>query len=156
MNWFHFLLFFLTFFTMEFVAWFTHKFIMHGWLWSLHEDHHSGKNPMDFFERNDSFFLLFAMPGIACLALGSFYTVPYCSAIGLGITAYGFCYFLVHDVFIHRRFKWFRNSNHFYFQAIRKAHKMHHKHLKKEHGECFGMLIVPFHYYIQALKGKKK
>ncbi|MFN7100963.1 MAG: beta-carotene hydroxylase, partial [Flavobacterium sp.] len=27
------------------------------------------------------------------------------------------------------------------------AHKMHHKHIGKEHGECFGMLIVPFKYY---------
>ncbi len=25
---------------MEFMAWFTHKYIMHGFLWYLHEDHH--------------------------------------------------------------------------------------------------------------------
>ena len=30
----------ITFFFMEFVAWATHKYIMHGFLWSLHKDHH--------------------------------------------------------------------------------------------------------------------
>jgi len=25
---------------MEFVAWFTHKYVMHGFLWVLHKDHH--------------------------------------------------------------------------------------------------------------------
>ena len=25
---------------MEFVAWFTHKYVMHGFLWFLHKDHH--------------------------------------------------------------------------------------------------------------------
>jgi beta-carotene 3-hydroxylase len=34
------LAFFATFFFMEFVAWFTHKFVMHGFLWILHKDHH--------------------------------------------------------------------------------------------------------------------
>jgi hypothetical protein len=29
-----------TFFAMEFVAWFTHKYIMHGILWNVHLDHH--------------------------------------------------------------------------------------------------------------------
>ena len=62
------------------------------------------------------------------------------------------CYFLVHDVFIHRRFNWFRNAKHPYFAAIRKAHKVHHKHLNKEDGECFGMLWVPREYFRQARK----
>ena len=28
------------FFFMEFMAWFTHKYVMHGFLWVLHKDHH--------------------------------------------------------------------------------------------------------------------
>jgi beta-carotene 3-hydroxylase len=67
--------------------------------------------------------------------------------IGLGITFYGFCYFMIHDVLIHQRFKWFKNTNNKYLIGLRKAHKVHHKHLGKEHGECFGMLFVPFKYY---------
>ena len=68
-------------------------------------------------------------------------------AIGLGIFAYGLAYFMVHDIFIHQRFKLFRNADNKYFKAIRRAHKMHHKHLDKKDGECFGMLWVPFKYF---------
>mgnify|MGYP001217713069 CR=1 FL=1 len=39
---------------MEFMAWFTHKYIMHGFLWYLHEDHHK-KDHDSWFERNDLF-----------------------------------------------------------------------------------------------------
>ena len=70
--------------------------------------------------------------------------------IGTGIAAYGLAYFLVHDVFIHQRFKWFRRTENVYFLAIRKAHKVHHKHLTKEEGECFGMLFVPKKYWVDA------
>jgi beta-carotene 3-hydroxylase len=59
---------------------------------------------------------------------------------------YGFAYFLVHDVFIHQRFRFLRNTNNRYFKAIRRAHKVHHKYLTKEDGECFGMLLVPFKF----------
>ena len=149
------LIFIVTFFLMEFVAWFTHKYVMHGFLWTLHADHHVPRASQGFIERNDTFFLLFAIPGILCIAMGSFFHVPYCLSVGLGITAYGFCYFLVHDVFIHQRIKWLRNSNNIYFRAIRKAHKVHHKHLGKEDGECFGMLLVPLKYFKAELKKGK-
>ncbi len=65
---------------------------------------------------------------------------------------YGMAYFLVHVVLIHRRFKWFDNTNNWYLRALRKAHKMHHKHLGKEDGECFGMLFVPLKYFKEAKK----
>lgn len=145
----------LAFGGMEAVAWCTHKYVMHGLLWALHEDHHK-KNPASFFEKNDYFFLIFALPGIACLAAGTFYpTLHWLIFIGIGITLYGFAYFMVHDIFIHQRFRLFRNSDNFYFRAIRRAHKMHHKHLQKEHGECFGMLWVPLKYYREAFRQSK-
>lgn len=147
------ILFLTTFIVMELVAWSTHKYVMHGFLWYLHEDHHK-PDRKSFFEKNDTFFLIFAIPGMTLIALGSFWAIPYTLPIGLGITAYGFCYFLVHDVFIHQRFKWLRNSNNFYFRALRRAHKMHHKHLGKEDGECFGMLIVPIQYFLAERKSK--
>ena len=62
------------------------------------------------------------------------------------IFGYGLTYFLVHDIFIHQRFKWFRNANSRYGKAVRRAHKIHHKHLGKEDGECFGMLFFPLKY----------
>jgi len=74
--------------------------------------------------------------------------------IGLGILFYGISYFLVHDILIHRRFKWFDKVENSYFRALRKAHKIHHKHLGKEEGECFGMLFVPFKYFKAEAKIK--
>ncbi|MES2560948.1 MAG: sterol desaturase family protein [Bacteroidota bacterium] len=136
----------VTFCFMEAVAWLTHKFVMHGLLWSLHKDHHK-KETDSFFEHNDFFFLIFALPGIAGLFFGMQFDFNIFFWIGLGITLYGFAYFLVHDIFIHQRFKLFRNADNRYFKAIRRAHKMHHKHLEKEEGECFGMLLVPFKYF---------
>ena len=62
---------------------------------------------------------------------------------GLGILLYGMAYFAVHDIFIHQRFSWLLKNDNIYFRALRKAHKVHHKHLGKEK-ECFGMLLVPF------------
>lgn len=137
---------FAAFITMEGVAWFAHRFIMHGLLWSLHKDHHK-KESSGFFEHNDFFFLIFALPGIVCLFFGMKNDYNFLFWIGLGITLYGMAYFLVHDVFIHQRFKIFRNTDNVYFKAIRRAHKMHHKHIDKEDGECFGMLWVPFKYF---------
>jgi len=148
---FNFLIVFGTFIAMEGVAWFTHKYIMHGLLWVLHKDHHH-KDHEGFLERNDFFFLIFAIPGIICLALGSLYGNNIAFWIGIGITIYGAAYFFVHDIFIHQRLKVLRNADHWYFKAIRRAHKMHHKHTGKEDGECFGMLWVPFKYFLESRK----
>jgi len=134
------------FFSMEGVAWFTHKYVMHGLFWNLHRDHHL-KEHESFFERNDFFFMIFATPGIACLLAGTNNHSSVLFSIGTGITLYGCCYFFVHDIFIHQRMKILRNANNWYLKAIRRAHKMHHKHTGKEDGECFGMLWVPFKYY---------
>ena len=146
----NFLVFMACFSGMEAVAWLAHKYLMHGWLWNLHADHHY-KGEDHFFEKNDYFFLIFATPGISLIIIGSWVGMdqPYFWA-GAGIAVYGFCYFLIHDVFIHQRFPWLRNSNSLYFRAIRKAHKMHHKKLTREDGECFGMLWVPWKYFREA------
>ncbi|HEY1009084.1 MAG TPA: sterol desaturase family protein [Daejeonella sp.] len=139
----------MAFLTMEAVAWLTHKYVMHGLLWTLHRDHHK-KESAGFFEHNDFFFLIFAVPGVIALYLGLQNGFNFLFWIGLGITLYGFAYFLIHDIFIHQRFKIFRTSDKSYFKALRRAHKMHHKHLGKEDGECFGMLWVPFKYFREA------
>ncbi|MGB5370471.1 MAG: sterol desaturase family protein [Flavobacteriaceae bacterium] len=131
---------------MEFMAWFTHKYVMHGFLWSLHKDHHK-KNHDSWFERNDTFFLFYAVLSMSFILLASNTDFWYGWPIGFGIMAYGATYFLVHDIFIHQRFKFFRNANNWYARGVRRAHKMHHKHLGKGDGECFGMLFVPLKYF---------
>ncbi|MGL5889806.1 MAG: sterol desaturase family protein [Bacteroidia bacterium] len=138
-----------TFFFMEFMAWFTHKFVMHGFLWYLHRDHHQGKE--GWFEKNDSFFLIFAVPSAYCFMTGLMYN-DFRLYIGIGIALYGLCYFLVHDIIIHQRFNIWRKWNSRYVLGIRRAHKIHHKYLGKEDGENFGMLIVPMRYFRQGYR----
>ncbi|WP_310587195.1 sterol desaturase family protein [Arcticibacterium luteifluviistationis] len=136
---------FVTFIIMEGVTWCTHRFIMHGLLWNLHEDHHQPHD--NFFEKNDIFFIIFSIPSILLFYFGVDGGLNILFFIGLGILLYGIAYFLVHDVLIHRRFKWFDKTSNPYLKGLRKGHKMHHKHLGKEHGECFGMLYVPLKYF---------
>ena len=143
----------LIFLLMEGVTWFTHKFVMHGLLWYLHEDHHK-KGP-GFFERNDSFFVIFAVPSFLCILFGTIDKIFWLQAIGFGIMAYGFAYFLVHDVIIHQRLKWFTRSKSDYVKTIRWAHKMHHKHLEKEDGESFGMLYVARKYWEKVRRDRE-
>lgn len=143
----------ITFVLMECVTWITHRFVMHGLLWILHEDHHQPRNTL--FEKNDLFFVIFAAPAIVLMWFGTHSTdLLYLFFIGTGITLYGFAYFVVHDIIIHQRFRLFTRWNNFYVRAIRKAHKVHHKHLNREEGECFGMLWVPMKYFTEALHSR--
>jgi beta-carotene 3-hydroxylase len=141
-----------TFTLMEGITWCTHKFVMHGFLWYLHEDHH---NPRGHgFQKNDAFFLIFAIPSWLCIMLGLQREAYWVAAIGFGIAMYGFSYFLVHDVIIHQRFKWFSKSNSTYVKTLRWAHKMHHKHIGKQDGESFGLLFVARQYWDKVKKDK--
>ena len=144
-----------TFFLMEGITWATHRYVMHGFLWFLHEDHHQPSNSL--FEKNDAFFLIFAIPSWLCIMLGLQNGNYVAAAIGFGIAMYGLAYFLVHDVIIHQRFKWFTRSSNVYVRTIRWAHKMHLKHMGKEHGESFGMLYVAKKYWnkVKADKARK-
>lgn len=139
-------IFLLTFGIMEFMAWFTHKYIMHGFLWTLHKDHHK-KDHDSWFERNDAFFIFYAVVSMSCIMVAGNTSFWMGYPIGFGILAYGIAYFIVHDIFIHQRFKIFRNANNWYARGVRRAHKIHHKHLGKEDGENFGMLFVPLKYF---------
>jgi beta-carotene 3-hydroxylase len=149
MGWFvNILLVVVSFVAMEGVAWLAHKYLMHGLLWKLHKDHHQ-PHENKIVEKNDSFFLIFATPAVVCFFFGyTNFSAPFW--IALGITLYGGAYFFIHDLFIHQRIKVLRNANSFYLRAIRKAHKVHHKHLGKEDGECFGMLWPSIKYFKEA------
>lgn len=139
---------------MEFMAWFTHKYIMHGWLWSLHEDHHV---PHDHtLEKNDFFALIFAIPSITLLYLGSTGGYPVLISIGLGILLYGLAYFFVHDIYVHRRIRLFQNLDNQYLRAVRIAHKMHHKHLDRTPGESYGFLWVGRKYWQMAKERERR
>jgi beta-carotene 3-hydroxylase len=62
------LIYVTTFLFMEFMAWFSHKYIMHGFLWHLHKDHHK-KDHGSWFERNDLFFIFYAIVSMSLVIL---------------------------------------------------------------------------------------
>lgn len=142
----------ITFVSMEGVAWWMHKYIMHGLFWNLHEDHHTKSNHNSIFELNDSFFIFFSIIAIVAFGTWSFFGWTISLGIGLGVSLYGAVYFFIHDLFIHQRIKVLTHTKNPYLLAIRRAHKIHHKHLGKHDGECFGMLWVPMKYYKQYAK----
>lgn len=131
---------------MELVAWAVHKYVMHGFLWSLHRSHHQkGKG---FFELNDFYFLFFASLGITFIVTGVNAGFNWKFFMGLGISLYGFTYLVVHDIIIHQRFKWFKGLNNPYINALRRAHKAHHGTTEKNGGVSFGMLWVDSKYFL--------
>lgn len=142
----------LVFCSMEVVAWLAHRYLMHGILWFLHEDHHV-KTP-GVLEKNDTFFLIFAIPSWLFIMLGLMAGNGISVSVGAGIALYGLAYAIVHEVFIHQRLPYLRKANSIYWESVRLAHKMHHSHLGKEEGENFGMLLV-HPKYIKAVRKQR-
>lgn len=137
------------FLLMELSGWFIHKFLMHGVLWMIHKTHHgASKGP---FELNDVFSLLFG--GVSVLLMWKGYeSLDYRLWLGLGISVYGLCYFLLHDVLIHRRNKWLKRPQNGFFAGIFKAHQAHHANNQKKGAEAFGLFIVPMKYFKEGKK----
>lgn len=134
-----------TFLFWEFVAWFTHKYVMHGFLWLWHKSHHTVHHKA--FERNDLFALVFSIPSIAIFYYFSLVSYnPYMLAVGLGIFLYGVFYFVFHDVIVHQRIKWRPVKRSRYLQRMIHAHYVHHSKHTKEDCEAFGFLYAPKKY----------
>lgn len=134
------------FFFMEFIAWSNHRYIMHGFLWSLHRDHHENliKGKKAKFEKNDLFFLVYATPAIILIVTGLSAALPHLVAAGAGFTLYGAANFWVHDILYHRRFNLFRGEvKNGYLKAAIRAHDAHHKPKNRDDFNVFGLLIFP-------------
>lgn len=138
--------FLISFVVMEFNAWFLHKYVMHGFLWVLHKDHHV-PDKTRAYQLNDFFALVFAVPSFLFILSDRLFDLPTLGAIGFGVMAYGAAYFTVHEVIIHRRWTPFKVPRNPYFRALNSAHKVHHSVLTKEGASNFGMLIVPLRYF---------
>ena len=130
---------------MEYVAWFTHKYVMHGFLWVLHEDHH---RPRDRgLQKNDLFAVFFSLVSFLLIATGLLRGwLPLVSA-GLGMALYGVGYVLFHDVMFHRRIPGIRiKAKGRYMQRIVRAHKAHHQRGGREDSISFSFLYAPIKY----------
>jgi beta-carotene 3-hydroxylase len=134
-----------TFLFWELVAWFTHKYIMHGFLWVWHKSHHTVHDHA--LEKNDWFAVLFSLPSIGLFYYGSVATYnPYVLAIALGVLCYGVFYFVFHDVIVHQRIKWRPLRQSKYLKRMIHAHYVHHSKHSKRNCEAFGFLYAPKKY----------
>lgn len=134
-----------TFLFWEFVAWFTHKYVMHGFLWTWHKSHHTVHDHA--VEKNDLFAVVFSIPSIALFIIStSVYPSPYLFAVALGIFCYGLFYLIFHDIIVHQRLKWRPEKRSKYLQRMIHAHYIHHAKHTKEGCEAFGFLYAPKKY----------
>lgn len=129
---------------MEWIAWASHKYIMHGPGWGWHRDHHEPHD--NLLEKNDLYALVGAGMSIAMFALGSPWVMG-ASAwepgtwIGLGVLGYGIIYTLIHDGLVHQRyFRWVPRRG--YARRLVQAHKLHHATIGKEGGVSFGFVLA--------------
>ncbi|WP_174296580.1 sterol desaturase family protein [Sphingomonas bacterium] len=121
---------------MELFAWWAHKYVMHGWGWEWHRDHHEPHDHV--LERNDLFAVVFGSVVVALFVVGYAYSAPlWWSA--LGITVYGLIYTVIHDGIVHQRwFRWVPTRG--YAKRLVQAHKLHHAAVGKDGGVSFGFL----------------
>ena len=137
---------------MEAVAWLTHRYVMHGWLWSLHRSHHEPR--LGAFEKNDWFAVIFAIPSIALIYVGVHYEILALAA-GLGILGYGLIYFFFHDILVHRRFDFGWRPTHGYFAQVVQAHRLHHAVKSKDGCVSFGFIFPPSPKRLKAMLAAK-
>ena len=118
---------------MEGFTYLAHRFVMHGIGWALHRSHHVSAG--ERFEANDVFPCIGAAVAMVGFAIGFNVGVPSLVAVGFGVTAYGFAYMFVHDVYIHGRVA--RLPEMAPLERLRRAHALHHLF----GGEPYGMLL---------------
>jgi beta-carotene 3-hydroxylase len=144
----------ITFLFWEGVAWFTHKYIMHGILWTWHKSHHSVHDHT--LEKNDWFAVVFSIPSIALFYYATIPTFnPYALACAIGILGYGIFYIVFHDIIVHQRIRWRIAYKSSYLKRMINAHYTHHRKHTKEGCEAFGFLYAPKKYAVTDLKLKK-
>lgn len=127
---------------MEWVAWASHKYVMHGFGWAWHHDHHEPHDKL--LEKNDRFALFGAALSIGLFAAGSPWIMGEsawwpATWLGLGVLCYGLIYTFIHDGLVHQRwFRWVPKRG--YAKRLVQAHKLHHATVGKEGGVSFGFL----------------
>jgi len=133
------MLFLGTLVAMEGVAWFTHKYVMHGFGWGWHRSHHEPRS--GWFEKNDLFAVVGTAVSMTLIALGAGTLGP-TWWMGWGMAGYGLCYFVFHDGLVHRRWPIPWHPKRGYLKRLIQAHKMHHATHGKHGAISFGFLYA--------------
>jgi beta-carotene 3-hydroxylase len=130
----------VAFIVMEPVTAATHRWVMHGIGEFLHRSHH--RTRASRFEANDWYPVIFAaVVNLGFLAGFNWNGFASLVPVGIGITAYGAAYAVVHDVYIHRRVGWFGDHKIAAFDQLADAHRIHHLYNSAPYGMLFP--VVP-------------
>ena len=123
---------------MELFAWWAHKYIMHGWGWGWHRDHHEPHD--NALEKNDLYAVTFGSIVFLMFAAGYLWS-DLLWWIAFGITCYGVIYAIIHDGLVHQRlFRWVPKKG--YAKRLVQAHKLHHATIGREGGVSFGFVFA--------------
>lgn len=141
---------------MEVAAYALHRWLFHGPLWRIHQTHHTHEgHDHGPFELNDVFSL-----GFAAASMGAMWTGRHdplgstAFPLGLGVALYGGAYFVLHDLYTHRRFLPFKTDNKA-AQTIRRAHQRHHQTADQTGHEPYGLFLFPYDRYKKGFERKK-
>ncbi len=130
--------------TMEVWAALLHGRVWHHALWSIHRSHHTKRRGA--FEQNDALAFLHA-PIAAGLIIYGCDGAPgplreAAFGFGLGMTAFGAAYVLVHDGLVHRRLPVSGLARVPYLARVRDAHRVHHSTGGPPYGLFLGPLVL--------------
>ncbi|WP_437508912.1 beta-carotene hydroxylase [Sorangium sp. So ce1099] len=118
-----------------------HGKVWHHALWSIHRSHHARRRGL--FERNDALSFLHAPVAVALILYGCMGAPGFLReaafGFGLGMTAFGFAYVLVHDGLVHRRLPVSGLARVPYLARVRDAHRVHHS----TGGAPYGLFLGP-------------
>ena len=148
----------LSFAFMEMVDWSNHKYIMHGFLWKWHKDHHvndhikanEAQTYKPGVEKNDRFFLVYAIPAVIFLFAGFWFQLNMIIAIGAGFSMYGLTYFIIHDIIIHERLNitfLMKLKQNKFIDAVTRAHLAHHRGKNIRDFNNYGLLLFQNRYF---------
>lgn len=113
------------FLLMEPAAALAHRAVMHGRGWSWHRSHHV--RPRPGFEANDWFPVVIGTGTFLAMLAGRLVEpLRPLLWIGVGLTAYGAAYLVVHDLLVHQRLGRLPLSRSRYIRWVARAHGRHH------------------------------
>ena len=121
-----------------------HGVVWHGSLWRVHRSHHAPRAGK--WEANDALSLLHAPIAIALILYGCIATpsvgreIAY--GVGLGMTAFGVAYTVVHDGLVHGRLPVAWLGRFAPLAAVVRAHQEHHK--GRHGGAPYGLFLGPW------------